>query len=338
MVNVSGTLNAFRALIQPRLLVPSLTVKTIRGINFRALKDAGYVGGVFDKDNCLTVPYEDQLAPEIKDAWAECKAVFGKENVLIVSNSAGTRNDVGLIAAESVSVHLGVPVLAHTAKKPGCIEPIMRYFQRTPNSIMDLAPEVSAHEGAGLLAQRRRPTEKIFIVGDRLFTDILMANRMGPPVLSIWTTGLWTKEAMLMRSVENTLLQLVLRCRASRGNHADNSLHTQFTQPEINLNRRASPLYPEPPSQLAFLWQVLTGLGKQTGRLGKTAYRLIMEGSAAREARRERAKDVDRALQADPAKPTPALWAVWMKNMVGLVRRRRDVADSAVTPSQPRVS
>lgn len=73
MVNVSGTLNTFRALVQPRLLVPSLTVKcelypdigmlhrpltktplkAIRGINFEALRKAGYVGAVFDKDNCL---------------------------------------------------------------------------------------------------------------------------------------------------------------------------------------------------------------------------------------------------------------------------------------------
>ncbi|KAG8963176.1 hypothetical protein FRC03_003323 [Tulasnella sp. 419] len=53
MANLSGTLNVFRALAFPRLIVPSIQVKTIQGIDFRALKEAGYRGAIFDKDNCL---------------------------------------------------------------------------------------------------------------------------------------------------------------------------------------------------------------------------------------------------------------------------------------------
>ncbi|KAG8877542.1 hypothetical protein FRB98_006662 [Tulasnella sp. 332] len=316
MVNVSGTLNAFRALVQPRLIVPSLTVKTIGGINFRALKDAGYVGAVFDKDNCLTVPYEDRLAPEIKDAWAECKEVFGRENVLLVSNSAGTRNDAGLIAAESVSVHLGVPILAHTTKKPGCIEPIMRYFA-SQRALASPLPSATTH-AASLFPRRRTPTEKIIVVGDRLFTDVLMANRMGAPVLSIWTTGLWVKEAMLMRAVENALLQLVLRYRARRGRpQEDPALRDRFTRPEIASTLRVAPFYPEPPTELAFLWQVVKGMGNQTLRLGKASYRLATESEAKREAKKEHAKKIDDVLQADPTKgqQPSTRRAVWVRVM-----------------------
>ena len=50
-----------------------------------------------------TLPHHDRLVPELEKAWLECKETFGTENVLIVSNSAGTKNDVGLIQVRSTS-------------------------------------------------------------------------------------------------------------------------------------------------------------------------------------------------------------------------------------------
>jgi phosphatidylglycerophosphatase GEP4 len=70
-LNVPGILVPFQLLLHPRLVIPSfvvrgiyfykfprsfLTVSTqedIRQIDFAALKQAGYRGAVFDKDNCL---------------------------------------------------------------------------------------------------------------------------------------------------------------------------------------------------------------------------------------------------------------------------------------------
>lgn len=69
----------------------------------------------FDKDNCLTAPYVstiytpfqvnhclrsffspgNRLIYMTKDAWNNCKETFSKENVIIVSNSAGTDDDEG---------------------------------------------------------------------------------------------------------------------------------------------------------------------------------------------------------------------------------------------------
>lgn len=48
-----------------------------------------------DFDDTQTVPLQDTLVPELKNAWDECRRVFGSENVLIVSNSAGTHLDPG---------------------------------------------------------------------------------------------------------------------------------------------------------------------------------------------------------------------------------------------------
>jgi phosphatidylglycerophosphatase GEP4 len=54
-------------------------------------------------------------------------------------------------------------------------------------------------------------------VGDRVFTDVVMANRMaaksenGKGPLAILTTGVWTRESMGMRWCEAKLVEAVKR-------------------------------------------------------------------------------------------------------------------------------
>ncbi|THH23056.1 hypothetical protein EUX98_g8124 [Antrodiella citrinella] len=192
----------------PGILVPLHLLKDIRQLDFRELYRAGFRGAVFDKDNCLTIPHRDQLVPELKEAWQECREVFGEGNVLIVSNSAGTRLDPGEIQAESVSHYLAVPVLRHASLKPSysCINAIRKYFASLPMPIKD---------------------EELIIVGDRIFTDVVLANRLGRRKgslmdsqgfadektashvgpLAIWTTGVWEKESMMMRWLEKLTMQ-----------------------------------------------------------------------------------------------------------------------------------
>jgi phosphatidylglycerophosphatase GEP4 len=205
-LNIPGILIPFHLLKNPRLVIPHVTVKDIRQIDFLALRNAGYKGAVFDKDNCLTIPYKDTLVPQLEDAWRECREAFGEGNVIIVSNSAGTKFDAGGIQAESVSYHLSVPVLRHGTLKPGysCIASIRAYFSSLRVPISD---------------------DELVVVGDRIFTDVVMANRMrsdfassssdaparariGGP-LAIWTDGVWQKESMTMRWAEKRLLNVV---------------------------------------------------------------------------------------------------------------------------------
>ncbi|KJA28779.1 hypothetical protein HYPSUDRAFT_211438 [Hypholoma sublateritium FD-334 SS-4] len=215
-LNVPGILVPFHLLINPRLVIPGL-LEDIRQIDFAALKRAGYRGAVFDKDNCLTIPHKDTLVPELQESWQECREAFGEGNVLIVSNSAGTYLDAGGMQTESVTHHLGVPVLQHRAFKPAysCITAVRTYFS-------SLRAPIADHE--------------LVIVGDRIFTDIVMANRMysrrkrsvlGDPAspavekgteqtvlgsqgpLAIWTTGVWQRESMLMRWLERQLVNSV---------------------------------------------------------------------------------------------------------------------------------
>jgi len=80
--------------------------------------------------------------------------------------------------------------------------------------------------------------DELIVIGDRVFTDVVMANRMrrkgysqetldrdsegtekdgnAPPdrprgPLAVWTTGIWEKEALMMRWFEKQLVYLVHR-------------------------------------------------------------------------------------------------------------------------------
>ena len=117
-----------------------------------------------------------------------------------------------LLQAESISHYLQVPVLRHNTPKPGhsCIQGVRNYFASLPSPIKD---------------------DELVVIGDRIFTDVVMANRMksgdnGKGPLAIWTTGVWTKEAMGMRWIEKKLVEAV-----TKHTNGKNQYTTQFLKP-----------------------------------------------------------------------------------------------------------
>ncbi len=90
-----------------------------------------------------------------------------------MSNTAGTDSDVNQKEAAILEGSTGVKVLQHSTKKPGCKEEVMAYFK--------------AHPESGVT----RP-DQIAVVGDRLFTDIMMANMMG-------SYGVWVRDGVTGR-------------------------------------------------------------------------------------------------------------------------------------------
>jgi phosphatidylglycerophosphatase GEP4 len=156
--------------------------------------------------------------------------VFGPSHVLVVSNSAGTRDDPAQLQAESVSHHLRAPVLLHASFKPS--------YSCTAAALSAL-PGIAPHE--------------LIVVGDRIFTDVVLAHRLAHPrtltariaarlqlapaqpgsivggagamsgasvgeggestgaPLAVWTTGVWMRESMAMRWAEKWLVHLVER-------------------------------------------------------------------------------------------------------------------------------
>eukprot|EP00123_Amoebidium_parasiticum_P022757 comp9427_c0_seq1/m.4479 comp9427_c0_seq1/g.4479 ORF comp9427_c0_seq1/g.4479 comp9427_c0_seq1/m.4479 type:complete len:207 (-) comp9427_c0_seq1:105-725(-) len=166
------------------LAVPHFSVKDISHIDFSALHKGGCRAIVFDKDNCLTAPYALEIYPTIKDAFTECRRVFGN-NVAIVSNSAGSKDDTNMIEAEKLEGALGVQVIRHGKKKP--------------------------EGGNELLSQLGLPSSSVVFVGDRLLTDVVFGNMNG--MLTIHTMPLTLKgdntAAKWVRRFENTLLRNV---------------------------------------------------------------------------------------------------------------------------------
>ena len=73
------------------------------------------------------------------------------------------------LQADILEKNTGVKVFKHSTKKPGCWPEIFEYLKASE-------------------AKVERP-DQVAVVGDRLFTDILMANMMGS-----W--GLWIKDGV----------------------------------------------------------------------------------------------------------------------------------------------
>ncbi len=100
------------------------------------------------------------------------KAAYPGRRLLIVSNTAGAQSydSQGKLAAE-VEKGTGVTVLSHRVKKPGCGAEVMSYFQ--------------AHPETGVTSPAQ-----IAVIGDRLSTDMMLANTMGS-----W--GLWVRDGVV---------------------------------------------------------------------------------------------------------------------------------------------
>ncbi|KAH8599611.1 mitochondrial PGP phosphatase-domain-containing protein [Bisporella sp. PMI_857] len=102
----------------------------------------------------LCLPHPQEHFQRLKDAYPG-------RRLLVVSNTAGALSlDTSGDLASAVEKSTGIHVLPHSSKKPGCGPDIMSYFL--------------SHPETGVT----KP-QQIAIVGDRLTTDVMMANLMG---------------------------------------------------------------------------------------------------------------------------------------------------------------
>ncbi|CUS07323.1 unnamed protein product [Tuber aestivum] len=186
--NLSATLNALRILKSPTLLYPQLTIPTFGYLPVPlapALK-ADIRAVILDKDNCFAEPSAKEVYPAYKETFEKLRKEYG-DRLLIVSNSAGTDDDVNYVEAEVLEKNTGVKVLRHSTKKPGCYPDIMGHL-------------------AGKTDVKR--ADQVAVVGDRLFTDVLMANMMGS--WAVWVnTGVIDSERTFYGRVERGLLGAV---------------------------------------------------------------------------------------------------------------------------------
>lgn len=170
MINFSSIANIPRVIFNPKLLQPSLTYQNFNEINFELLKTKhGIKYIVLDKDNCISADKSSRIYPlYLHNNWKDgLLKHFVLANILVVSNSMGSSDDPGFAQVcqfqknyqHDANTSSVLPVLEHNHKKPGCQASIIDHFQRT-------TPKDTV-----------KP-ESIAVIGDRLFTDILMANQM----------------------------------------------------------------------------------------------------------------------------------------------------------------
>ena len=174
---------------RPNLMIPHVSVATISDIDFISLKQYTDIRAIiFDKDHTITSPYANDIHPRAEFGLQSCIDTFGRQNVAILSNSAGTNDDTDYKDAIQMEVSLGIPVIRHVAKKPGGIEEVMHHFSETVS----------------------HPTQ-LCIVGDRVLTDIVFGNLHN--MFTIHTAAFppsdnnkdnWT--AQLFRPMENKVI------------------------------------------------------------------------------------------------------------------------------------
>ena len=116
--------------------------------------------------------------------------VFGHDNVAILSNSAGTKDDKHYEDAIMIEKEMGINVIRHDEKKPGGLKEVLEHFK---DQGVDDASQVC-------------------MVGDRLLTDVLFGNLYGMltvhclPLCSGEENKKDNKIANVIRKAENNIL------------------------------------------------------------------------------------------------------------------------------------
>jgi len=184
-LNAKALVTLAYVLRNPRCLVPHVSVANVSELDYKAMKEyAGIRAVVFDKDNTLTAPYVNTIHPSASKGLEIAKEVFGHENVAIMSNSAGTKDDPNYEDATKIEKALGIAVIRHDEKKPGGLNEVLSHF--------------SMDDPAALC-----------MVGDRLLTDVVFGNLN--LMLTVHTLPLCKGEenrgdntvARIIRSIEN---------------------------------------------------------------------------------------------------------------------------------------
>ncbi|OAQ96231.1 hypothetical protein LLEC1_02862 [Akanthomyces lecanii] len=194
-LNLSASLNATRLLFKPSTCLPHHTVSTFNdlpipldsALHARGLQ-ANIRAVVLDKDDCFAYPDAKHVYEPYKEHFEKLRTAYPGRKLLVVSNTAGAASwDRDLAQAAAVEASTGVHVLPHAAKKPGCGPEIMAYFRRHPETGVTEASQVA-------------------VVGDRLTTDMMLANMMGG-----W--GFWIRDGVVplrQKSMEAIALEASL--------------------------------------------------------------------------------------------------------------------------------
>ena len=134
---------------------PNIFANKLSKIPFKSLQKNGISFLVFDKDNTLSLTNKDEFySLEIKETINNCINIFGLNSIAILSNSIGKKNST---EKEMIFFDNTLPIIQYERKKPFNFQEVHKYFSETNSNYKKL-------------------NSKICFIGDRLMTDIFMAN------------------------------------------------------------------------------------------------------------------------------------------------------------------
>lgn len=140
------------------LLAPKLSVNTLYDLNILQLKQQGILGIVFDLDNTIIPWGSPDLCPEVL-VWIKNLTHEGFKLCLVSNNGKGR--------VRQIAAQCDIPFIARALK------PSRNGFRKAA-TVMELTPD------------------RVAVIGDQLFTDILGGNRLG--MYTIWVKPMATKE------------------------------------------------------------------------------------------------------------------------------------------------
>lgn len=157
-INTKALLTLASVVRRPYIAAPHVHVPTISQVDYQSMRDhCGIKAVVFDKDNTLTAPYATEIHEKAAAGLKNALDVFGHDNVAILSNSAGTKDDKDYEDAIKIEQELGINVIRHDEKKPGGLKEVLQHFEQ--NGVEDAS--------------------QLCMVGDRLLTDVVFGNLFG---------------------------------------------------------------------------------------------------------------------------------------------------------------
>lgn len=140
---------------------PRQDVNTIYDIDFNHLYDQGYRGVIFDIDNTL-VPYDQHHPSDENHSLFETLSTLGFQ-VCLISNNSKERVD-------GYNKALGMMAISNGLK------PFRKNFIKATNEMA-------------------LPPQKVIMVGDQIFTDVLGGNRAG--LYTVLVTPIQKKEQFI---------------------------------------------------------------------------------------------------------------------------------------------
>jgi phosphatidylglycerophosphatase GEP4 len=162
LINLQGVAKTLKYLIKIKQLKPDIKLKHIRDLDLNKLKAENKIKYiVLDKDNTIALHKSNEIPnQEMKEILNNFLNVFGKDNVAILSNTAGSANDKDYSDLILIEKNFGIKVIKHKFKKPSVDFEIFEHFKLNEN-----------------LSNEKRSS--VCCIGDRLFTDVIMGKEIG---------------------------------------------------------------------------------------------------------------------------------------------------------------